>query len=123
MEDIKDNIVDYFSRRKFLTLATSNTNGEPLTHPVAYVNDGATVFFITNINSRKVKNIIDNPNVAYSIYDNTEYLDEIKSLQMEGKASILDDEKKSKELLNMLNKKFPASDYLSLSVDSVFIKI
>jgi nitroimidazol reductase NimA-like FMN-containing flavoprotein (pyridoxamine 5'-phosphate oxidase superfamily) len=123
MEDVKDNIVEYLSRRKFLTLATSNKKGEPLTHPIAYVNIGPVVYFSTNKNSRKVKNIMENTNVAYSIYDATEYLDEVRSVQMEGDASIVESEKESLEILRLLNKKFPTVEYMKPSGDSIYLKV
>jgi len=43
MDEIKEQIVNYLSKRKFLTLATSTQKGEPLTHPIAYVNKGDIV--------------------------------------------------------------------------------
>ena len=85
MELIKDEIEEYLSKRKFLTLGTSSKNGKPLTHPLAYINIGHDVFFSTIKTSRKMKNIYENPNVAYSIYDDTDHLDEVRLLQMEGK--------------------------------------
>lgn len=123
MEDKKEHIVDYLSRRKFLTLATSNKKGEPLAHPIAYVNIGPIVYFSTNKKSRKVKNIKENPNVAYSVYDATEYLDEVRSIQMEGKASIIDNEKESKDIFKLLSKKFPTIEYMPIDTDTIFIKI
>ena len=123
MEDIKEHIVDYLSRRKFLTLATSNKKGVPLTHPIAYVNIGPIVYFSTSKITRKVKNIKENPNVAYSVYDATEYLYEIKSIQMEGKALIVDNEKESQDIFKLLNKKFPTIEYMGQSEDTIFIKI
>ena len=123
MEEIKEHIVDYLSKRKFLTLATSNKKGEPLTHPIAYINIGPVVYFSTSKNTRKVKNIKENPYVAYSVYDATEYLDEVRSIQMEGKASIINNEKESQDIFKMLNKKFPTTEYMEISTDTVFIKI
>ena len=123
MEDTKEHIVDYLSRRKFLTLATSNKKGEPLTHPMAYINIGPTVYFSTNKKSRKVKNIEENPNVAYSVYDETEHLDEVRSIQMEGEASIVNNKKESQDIHKMLNKKFPTMEYMPSDLDGIIIKI
>ena len=123
MDDIKEQIVNYLSKRKFLTLATSSKNGEPLTHAIAYVNKDDTIYFSTGSETRKYKNIIDNPNVAYSIYDPTEHLDEVKSIQMEGKASEITDEKEISEIHEMLKIKFPTMAVLIANEDNVIIKI
>ena len=123
MEDIKEQIENYLSKRKFITLATTTLEGKPLTHPVAYINKGPTIYFSTGNQTRKVKNIQENPNVAYSVYDETEHLDEIRYIQMEGKATIVSNKEESEEALNMLSQKFPSMAYMSSDPDSVVIKI
>jgi len=123
MNEIKEQIVNYLSKRKFLTLATSTQEGEPLAHPIAYVNKGDTVYFSTGKQTRKFKNIQKNPNVAYSVYDSTEYLDEVRSVQMEGKATPVTDKKETKEINKMLKQKFPSMSDLTKYPDSIIIKI
>ena len=82
-----------------------------------------TVYFSTGKQTRKFKNILKNPNVAYSVYDPTEYLDEVISVQMEGKASPVTDKKEIKEINEMLKQKFPFMAYLTKDPDSIIIKI
>jgi len=123
MEEIKEHIIDYLSKRKFLTLATSTQKGEPLTHPIAYVNKGDIIYFSTGKETRKFKNIQKNPNVAYSVYDPTEHLEEVKSVQMEGKATPVTDKKETKEINEMLKQKFPSMSYLTQDPDGIIIKI
>ena len=123
MDFIKDEIEEYLSKRKYLTLGTSSKNGMPLTHPMAYVNIGTNIYFLTNKESRKIKNIIENPNVAYSVYDQTDHFDEIRLLQMEGKAEEVKDEKESKTVIEMLKVKFPYSHFIPVETDTIIIKI
>ena len=123
MEEMKDQVVIYLSKRKFLTLATSTLNGKPNTHPLAYVNIGATTYFSTSKESRKIKNIKENPNVSFSIYDSTEHLDEVRSVQIEGEATVVTNEKESEEILELLHNKFPFMKEMQLQVDSVIVKI
>jgi nitroimidazol reductase NimA-like FMN-containing flavoprotein (pyridoxamine 5'-phosphate oxidase superfamily) len=123
MDFIKDEIEEYLTKRKFLTLGTSSKKGMPLTHPVAYVNIGHDVYFSTNKDTRKIKNILENPNVAYAIYDPTDHLDEIRLLQMEGKASRIVDKKEYNDILKMLRSKFPYSKDIPVDSDSYIIKI
>jgi len=123
MDEIKEQIINYLSKRKFLTLATSTKKGEPLTHPIAYVNKGDTLYFSTGKQTRKFKNIQKNPNVAYSVYDPTEYLEEVRSVQMEGKATPVTDKKETKEINNLLKQKFPHMADLTKDPDSIIIKV
>ena len=123
MDEIKEQIVNYISKRKFLTLATSSLKGEPLTHAIAYINKEETIYFSTSPETRKLKNIKNNPNVAYSVYDPTEHLDEVISVQMEGKASPVTDKKTISEVNKMLGEKFPNMSYLITNPDNIIIKI
>ena len=123
MDDIKEQIVNYLSRRRFLTLATSTQKGDPLIHPLAYVNKEDTIYFSTGTQTRKFKNIQNNPNVAYSVYDPTDHLEEVISVQMEGKATPVTDKKEINEINKMLNLKFPNMSYLIKNEDSIIIKI
>ena len=123
MDEIKEQIVNYISKRKFLTLATSSKEGEPLTHAIAYVNKGDTVFFTTGKQTRKFKNIKNNPNVAYSVYEQTEHLDEVISVQMEGKATPVTEKEEIENINKMLKDKFPTMSPLMNDPDSIIIKI
>lgn len=123
MDDIKHEIDDFLSRKKFLTLATTTPDGKPLTHTLAYVSKGPNIFFSTYKKSRKTKNIQENPNVAYSIYTETEHLDEIRSIQMEGIATMISDKKETEEILNLLGQKFPTMSHLISNPDNLIIKI
>jgi len=123
MEEMKYEMVDYLSRRRFLTLATSDKKGVPFIHPIAYVNKGQNVYFSTDKQTRKVKNIQENPNVAYTVYDDTEHFDEIRFIQVEGIASIVDDDEKLNEVLEMLDKKFPFMKNAIVEPDTIAVKI
>ena len=123
MEDIKEEIVNYLSKRRFFTLATITKKGEPLTHAVAYINKGPIVYFSTIKQSRKAKNIVNNPNVSYSLFDAVEHLDELRTLQMEGIAKIVTNKNESEEALKMLKQKFPLMVDIPRNSDDIIVKI
>ena len=123
MEEIKEEIVHYLSKRRFITLATIIEKGEPLTHAVAYINKGPIVYFSTIKQSHKAKNIIKNPNVAYSLFDAVEHLDELRSLQMVGIAKIITNKNESEEALKMLKEKFPLMAEMPINSDNIIVKI
>ncbi len=122
MEDIKEEIVNYLSKRKFMTLATIQKD-KPLTHPVAYVNKGPILYFSTSDQTRKARSIKENPNVAFSVYERTEHLDEIINIQMEGEATIVANKEETEEILEMLKLKFPSMAEMTTDRDNVIIKI
>ena len=122
MEDIKEHIVNYLSKRKFMTLATTQKD-KPLTHPVAYINKGPVLYFSTSDQTRKAKSIKENPNVAFSVYEGTEHLDEIINIQMEGEATIIANKEETEEILEMLKLKFPTMADMTTDSDNVVIKI
>ena len=122
MEDIKEHIVNYLSKRKFMTLATTQKD-KPLTHPVAYINKGPVLYFSTSDQTRKAKSIKENPNVAFSVYEGTEHLDEIINIQMEGEATIIANKEETEEILEMLKLKFPTLADMTINPDNVVIKI
>ena len=123
MEDLKDEIIQYLSKSKFITLATANKDGDPLSHTVAYINKGPDVYFSTSKKSRKIKNLSKNPKIAYSLYDPVDHLDEIRSLQVEGEATLISDKKVSENVLNQLKKKFPFMTDIPIDSDNVIVKI
>ena len=122
MEEIKEHIVNYLSKRKFMTLATTQKD-KPLTHPVAYVNKGPVLYFSTSIQTRKAKSIKENPNIAFSVYEETEHLEEIINIQMEGEATIVANKEETEEILEMLKIKFPTMAGVTADSDNVVIKI
>ena len=127
MEELKQKIVDLFKSEDILTLATVSPEGNPMSHPVAYVSEGAVLYFYTYNKSRKVQNILKHPNVAYSIY-NTKLMakgdqwDKILSAQVEGTASIVPDEEKDK-VVKMIIEKFPALKDSPPGQNSAFVKL
>jgi general stress protein 26 len=123
MDIIKEEIEDYLTKRKFLNLATSSKEGKPLSHPIAYINIGPDVYFATRKSRRKAKNIAENPNVAYSVYDPTDHFDEIKLIQMEGIATEITDKTKFKDILQKISEKFPFSKNIVIDKDTIIVKI
>lgn len=123
MEDIKHEIVHYLSKRRFITLATTTKKGEPITHAVAFINKGPIVYFSTIKQSRKAKNIVKNSNVAYSLFDAVEHLDELRTLQMVGIAKIVKNKNESEEALKILKQKFPLMVNMPRNSDNIIVKI
>lgn len=98
---------DYLAAHNELTLATVTENGTPLAHTVTYVSDGATVYFMTDENSRKIKNISKNPCVAYAVDVSVNSIAEVQGIQMEGRAQVLTDKTEIEKIFGLMLKKYP----------------
>ena len=123
MTDIEKEIIEYLAEKPFITLATCSSNGLPITHPIAHVTDGAIVYFVTDQTTRKVQNIIENKNVAYSTFEEIDQIDQIKSIQMEGTANILPKGPEFTKAWEMILKKFPFMKNMPPNPNNVIVKI
>lgn len=123
MTDIEKAIIEYLAKKSFITLATCSSDGLPITHPIAHVTDGATVYFVTDQTTRKVQNIKDNKNVAYSTFEEIDKIDQIKSIQMEGSANILPKGPEFTKAWEMILKKFPFMKNMPPNPNNVIVKI
>ena len=65
--DFEKKIIDLFENTKFCVLATANKNGVVSASQVCLINDGLKLYFQTDRTFEKVRNILENPNVAINI--------------------------------------------------------
>ncbi|MEO5646468.1 MAG: pyridoxamine 5'-phosphate oxidase family protein [Candidatus Paceibacterota bacterium] len=69
-------------------ISTVNTTGHPESAVVYFSHDDSlNIFFTTRKNSRKYKNLVQTPTVAFVVYDETTY----QTVQIEGVASTISD--------------------------------
>ena len=100
-----------------------DSRGSPMAHTMAYASKDSVVYLATNNKTRKIQNIINNPHVAYTVdEDNPDWFD-MQALQVEGKASIITDEKELREFGEIMVAKFPIAADMPPDPDTVMIKI
>lgn len=106
-DEIKQEIIEYLGSHPFLNLATVNAEGAPLVRTMAFVADGATVYFGTSKGSRKVANMQGNPKVAYTV-DQDQYgsFAEITGVQMEAVAEQVSDPQEIERINGLYQAKF-----------------
>lgn len=123
MVDIKQKISDYLATHNYLNLATVSPEGRPMAHTMGYVSYGEFVYLATSKNSRKVHNIMKNPDVAYTVdEDNPDWFN-MQALQVEGKASIVEDEGKIREIGEIMTAKFPILADMPPDPDYILIEV
>lgn len=70
--DYQSILHDLLDGNHYLSLATADARGVPWSSPVAYQYDNDCLYFVSHENSRHVKNIFQNPRVAFSIFNSTQ---------------------------------------------------
>jgi general stress protein 26 len=122
-EEIKKKIVDYLSSHQWLNLGTVDRNGKPMVHTMAFASEGATVYFLTDKNTHKVSDMKVNPHVAYTVDDDNVQVMEITGIQMQGRASLVTDEKEIGKVLKLMSEKYPFMADLPPNPDIIFFKV
>jgi general stress protein 26 len=122
-DDVKQKVSNFLSSHAYINLATVSADGTPLAHTLGYASDGATVYFMTDKNTRKAKNITGNPSVAYTVDEDHTELGRIQGIQMTGKASLLTDNSIIEKVMGIMAGKFPGMSEMPQNPDYVFFKI
>jgi general stress protein 26 len=122
-KELKDKIYEYLATHYYLNLATVSPQGNPMAHTMAYVSKDAVVYLATNKNTRKVQNIMHNPGVAYTVDEDDPDWFDMQALQVEGRASIITDEKELREIGEVMMAKFPIAADMPPDPDTILVKI
>lgn len=81
--DTREHILAYIAAHNTLTLATEQ-DGRPWASSLVYANDGFTLYFVSDPETRHAKNLKGNPRVAVTIADDHREWRAITGVQLEG---------------------------------------
>ncbi len=124
MPDSKQKYVNYLTSHNLLSFATADDKGNPFVRSVEYVNNGSTIYFLTDGKSAKVKHIRNNSNVAFTVDEDLADWSKIQGIQMRGNAFIVENDKEKERALEMLMLKFPQfAEMPSEGVEPCIVKI
>jgi len=88
-EEIRKLILDYLSKNKRMSLATSKDD-VPWAATVMYAYDNdLNIYFLSKTETRKVQNILANSKVAATINEITGGIGKVKGVQLEGECQIV----------------------------------
>jgi general stress protein 26 len=121
--EIKQQMIEYVASHQQMTLATVTPDGKPLARTVDYITDSADIYFGTGKDSRKVRDIQNNPNVAYTIDEVYKDWSQIQGAQMQGKATIVTDEAELNRIVQLFIEKFPVLADMPMGPDLAIVKI
>ena len=100
-------VLDIMKNHNILTLATLREDGYPQANTVSYANDGLTIYFFTEGNCPKVKNIKSSNKVSLTIDKDYEDWNKIKGISMGATAEVLTNPDEINQAMNCVMKKFP----------------
>ncbi len=122
-DKLKDKICEYLATHYYLNLATVSPEGKPMAHTMAYVSKNEIVYLATNGNTRKIQNIMQNSQVAFTVDEDEPDWFDMQALQVEGRASIVLDENELREVGEIMTAKFPITADMPPDPETVMIKI
>ena len=121
--EIKKLIADYLKGHNTLTLATVAPGNKPLAHTVEYVSDNTTVYFATSKSTRKIRDILQNQNVAFTVDEDYKDWLTIQGVQMEGIAKVLSVKEEIDQAASLYIGKYPFVAQFPPNPEMVFVKI
>lgn len=103
---LKERVMDLLRRNRTMTLACGDDDGI-WSAPVFYANDGYSLIWVSNPNSRHSKAFEANGKAAVSIYKSDTEWQKIQGLQISGHVEKAASEAETKQLLSVYTRKFP----------------
>ena len=112
--DIKEPVLNYLKEHCTMTIATAE--GEtPWAAAVFYANDGFTLYFLSDPQSRHSIDIAVNPAVGITVHEDYHDWRKIKGIQMEGRAGLVASEEEMTTAVSTYMDKYPfTAPYLKL---------
>jgi uncharacterized protein YhbP (UPF0306 family) len=104
----------YLAARSTMVLATVGPGGQAQSAPCFFVADrNLTLYFVSGVDSRHSRNLIERPRVATSIYVETHDWRDIQGVQLEGLAAQVEDQRELTRVWSLYRGKFPfAADFV-----------
>lgn len=112
---IEDKISDFITAHRVGRLATADGSGAPHVIPICYVFDGTSVYTALDLKPKRVegrqlkrvRNILENPNVALVIDDYSEDWSQLAYVLIQGQAALVEARDEQERAEAMLREKYP----------------
>ena len=121
-DELKQQVLDYLNSHNTMTLATCAEN-VPWASTVFYAGDDFRLYFFSAPDSRHCRNLAANPAIAVTVQEDYHDWREIKGIQLEGKAILVDSLLEKENAIAVYARKYP--DVIKLftnSMSGVFYK-
>ena len=109
-----EKITNLLSRVNYVVLATASKDGIVTASKMCVISDGTTLYFQTDYNFEKTRNIMENPNVAITI----------ENIYFKGHANIIGHPSKNMHFVNQMKEKhFQTYENYTNLPNQVLIKV
>jgi len=106
-QDLIEKLSGYLKCRSTMTLSTVGDVGVPHSAPLFFVSDdNLNLYFLSDVESQHGTNIINHVKVAVSIYGETHEWQQIRGIQLEGNARLMNDPSAEKHAWSLYRSKF-----------------
>jgi nitroimidazol reductase NimA-like FMN-containing flavoprotein (pyridoxamine 5'-phosphate oxidase superfamily) len=106
--EVPQQVLDYLSAEKTLTLATTSDDGIPHASTFMYVNHGLSLYIWARPTSTTVKHVRHNPRVSFTIDEYVEDWNKAKGIQGDGKCEAVTVADEIVQLVGSYSDKFPS---------------
>ncbi|MBI1956555.1 MAG: pyridoxamine 5'-phosphate oxidase family protein [Acidobacteria bacterium] len=103
---LRRDILKYLKTHNVMTISSCHKN-VPWAAAVFYASDGFDLYFFSNPRSRHGKNMAANPVVSAAIHEDYRDWQEIRGIQLEGRAELLRSPKLQARFWEVYSRKFP----------------
>jgi uncharacterized protein YhbP (UPF0306 family) len=105
--EVPPTVLEFFARRRTLTLATASPAAVPRATTVLYVNEGPTIYFWSRATTLTAQQIQQNPTVAFTIDGPSEDLNATQGVQGLGECSVILSGEEVARVAAIFGDKFP----------------
>jgi nitroimidazol reductase NimA-like FMN-containing flavoprotein (pyridoxamine 5'-phosphate oxidase superfamily) len=107
VDALRSRILDVLEHCDDITIATIRPDGYPQATTVSYVSDGMNIYFGTNANSQKARNLAECDKVSVTVNRPYRNWNEIMGLSLAGRARPVTDQAEMARIGALMLKKFP----------------
>ena len=123
-DDMLEIVRAFLDTQSTMTLGTVNAAGQPETAPIFYVSDEQlNLYWLSSTHVRHSINLGANTRVSAAVYPAVWQWNDIKGVQMEGAASVIEDSAVREQILALYRQKFtlpPAFD-AAITASSLYV--
>jgi nitroimidazol reductase NimA-like FMN-containing flavoprotein (pyridoxamine 5'-phosphate oxidase superfamily) len=102
-----DQVAQFLSEKKTLTLATASPQGAPHATTLVYVNDGGALYIWTHTNTATAGLVQQNPLVGFAVDEYSDDWRETRGVQGSGDAEPVTDGEELAKVGDLFGRKFP----------------
>src|SRR5579862_4020147 len=108
MAKYNDIATEIVKEASYITIATCNKNNEPWIAPTTFwIDEKQNFYFVSHKESKHVQHIMENPNLAISIYNSSVREGTGKGVQFKGTGKLINENNEYMEAMKSMQSRMP----------------